>query len=123
MIDFRNTIIKSIESNIKKLSLQAIENKTQMWNILTLIIIDDLIEWSKSVVDASSKVTEQLVSLRNKLVRDYYEDLKICRYHNTPNEFVYANVNTPQASHDWDRVWDNPNCHILTVNRIPESKE
>lgn len=92
----------------KKLSLQAQPDNKGFKAIMNLIIISDLIEWAEVLEDATQKET-MLVKLKNKFLRCYKNDLKICQAYNTNNELIYSNVNTPQGNYDWDRVWDNYN--------------
>lgn len=101
MIDLNRTIEYNIVDKFKMLSLQA-TNINNTKDIISLILIDDMIVWAGDLQDASKKEA-LLVMLKNKLLTCYKNKLKLCRY-NGGEELMYSNVNTAQDRYEWLKV-------------------
>lgn len=103
MIDVNNTIYKSIQKAIGMLRFQAIDDSKTFRAILELIILDDVMDWAKSL-DLPQKILEQLIERKTKLI--------LCNpafdVQYDQGSTAYTNVNTPQTSSTWKRIWDQP---------------
>lgn len=104
MIDIKKTILETIKNKIKKLRFLGKNDTKGFKKILSLIILDDLFEWS-NYLDAPQSIQKKLQDMRNKYIlcqRDF-----IIKY-GEPST-AYVNVNTPQTNDTWKRVWDSKN--------------
>lgn len=73
--------------------------------LLSLIIVDDMIQWAEDLDDAST-TEANLVLLKQHLLRCYSDNLKLCYDYTSDSQQSYTNVNTPQGTYDWNRIWD-----------------
>lgn len=104
MINVKMTILETIKDKIKKLRLLGQNNPKVFKKILSLIILDDLCEWS-DYLDVPQSVQKKLQDMRNNYIlcnRDF-----IIEYGEPLT--AYVNVNTPQTNDTWKRVWDSEN--------------
>lgn len=108
-----STIQQSIIDNFGKLRYQAKDNPKAFKDILKVVMLDDIIEWSASVLGMSpdlSRIQQKLKDLQmqfilcNSAFSKQYID----------SETAYVNVNTPQSNSTWKRVWDSEHC--ITTN-------
>lgn len=76
--------------------------------LLSLIIVDDMIQWAEDLDDASA-TEANLVLLKEHLLRCYSDNLKLCYDYTSDSQRSYTNVNTQQGTYDWNRIWDTPN--------------
>lgn len=101
-----STIQQSIIDTFGKLRYQAKDDPKAFKDILKIIILDDMIEWSNSV----SGMQSDLKKIQQKL-RDLQTQFILCNpafsKQYIDSELAYVNVNTPQSSSTWKRVWDS----------------
>lgn len=127
MIDVKRTITSTIKDKIDKLRKLAVNDTKAFKKILYLIIMDDLLDWS-AYLDAPETLQMQLKKARVDFIllntefvierfKETYTDLD-------GNPIVikqlqpYVNVNTPQTTDTWKRVWDAPSDTIFVAERI-----
>lgn len=108
MIDIECTLIKNIQDKIKKLSLQGVSDSIGFRQLLSIVMLTDLIEWAEALQDTSG-MEQALVKLRDKLLVCYSKNIKLCHNYSKEAMSVYASTNIPHSNPMWDRVWDNPN--------------
>lgn len=101
-----STIYQSIIDNFGKLRYQAIDNPKAFKDILKVMMLDDIIEWSASVLGMSPDLRE----IQQKL-KDLQTQFILCNSafskQYMDSETAYVNVNTPQSNDTWKRVWDS----------------
>lgn len=123
MIDIKKTIFSSIINKLNQLRFQAKDNPKEFRSILELIILDDVIEWTGNT-QLPEGLLDKLMEKRIQLI--------LCNSAFTPeyidSETTYVNVNTPQTSSTWQRVWDSdcirlPESSILTELESLETSE
>lgn len=102
MIDIDKTIYKNVLNKINQLRYQAKSDTKAFKSILKLIFVNDMIEWASQ---APEGVKEKLHKIQQQLI--------LCNAHITPEyedtSLAYTNVNTPQTTDTWKRVWDSYN--------------
>lgn len=102
MIDIDKTIYKNVLNKINQLRYQAKNDTKAFRSILKLIFVNDMIEWASQ---APEEVKEKLHKIQQQLI--------LCDSHITPEyedtSLEYTNVNTPQTTDTWKRVWDSYN--------------
>lgn len=108
MVDIECTLIKNIQDKIKKLSLQGVSDSLGFRQLLSIVMVTDLIEWAESLQDTSG-MEEALVKLRDKLLVCYSKNIKLCHNYSKEAVSIYTSTNIPSSNQMWDRVWDNPN--------------
>lgn len=106
MVNIECTLIQNIKDKIKRLSLQGVSDPIGLRQILSIIVISDLIEWTESLNDAS-EVEAFLVKLRNDLLMCYSKNLKLCNDYNSQDMRAFTSTNISESIPMWDRVWDN----------------
>ena len=97
MIDVKNTILETIKDKMKKLRFLGRLDSKGLKKVLSLIVLDDLYEWS-NYLEAPQSIQKKLKDMRNKYIlcqRDF-----IIEYNNEV-EGAYVNVNTPQTNSTW----------------------
>lgn len=103
MIDIDKTIYKNVLNKINQLRYQAKSDTKAFKSILKLIFVNDMIEWASQ---APEEVKEKLHKIQQQLI--------LCNAHITPEyedtSLAYTNVNTPQTTDTWKRVWDTDNA-------------
>lgn len=114
MIDVKKTILATINDKMKKMRFLGENDPKGLKTILALIVLDDLYDWSDYLEDPSP-LQKKLQDLRTQFI--------LCQHvfkiqHTQANGF-YVNVNTPQTSHTWKRVWDAPDLINLEDSYIP----
>lgn len=106
MINLDCTLLKSIEAQIKKASINAEFDSLVLNKILALIILTDIIQWAEKIQPESIE-EQKLVQLKDKLLMCYEKYLNVCHSYDEDITKVYTNVNTPQTIYDWQRIWDS----------------
>ena len=110
MIDIDKTIYKNVLNKINQLRYQAKSDTKAFKSILKLIFVNDMIEWASQ---APEEVKEKLHKIQQQLI--------LCNAHITPEyedtSLAYTNVNTPQTTDTWKRVWDSDHA-----TKIPDSQ-
>ena len=103
MIDVDKTIYKNVLDVVNRMRYQADSNKNAFKAILQLIFVNDMIEWASQEPE---EVKEKLHKIQQQLI--------LCNAHITPEyedtSLAYTNVNTPQTTDTWKRVWDSDNA-------------
>lgn len=111
MIDIDKTIYKNVLNKINQLRYQAKSDTKAFKQILKLIFVNDMIEWASQ---APEEVKEKLHKIQQQLI--------LCNAHITPEyedtSLAYTNVNTPQTTDTWKRVWDSYNKIEITDDDI-----
>lgn len=102
MIDVNNTILKSLYNAFGKLRFQAKDDPNTFKSILELIIINDVIEWANGL-DIPQSIQKQLFDKRTEFMMC---NPALTLQYGQGSE-AYVNVNTPQNSDTWKRVWDS----------------
>lgn len=102
MIDVKSTILETIKDKIKKLRFLGKNDTIAFKKILSLIVLDDLYEWS-NYLDDSQAVQKKLQDLRVNYIL-CQKDFNIQYF---PQENFYVNVNTPQTNYTWVRMFDS----------------
>lgn len=101
-----STIQQSIIDTFGRLRYQAKDDPKAFKNILKVVMLDDIIEWSASVLGMSSELSE----IQSKL-RDLQTQFILCNSafskQYIDSQTAYVNVNTPQSNSTWKRVWDS----------------
>lgn len=105
MIDLDKTILKTIEENIKMQAFQAKDDSNTRRLVLSLIILQDLMEWCESKED-DNRTYKIIRDLQYKLIRNNYDVLNIVKDYFSDEILAYRNVNTPQTRYTWQRVFD-----------------
>lgn len=105
MIDLDKTILKTIEENIKMQAFQAKDDSNTRRLVLSLIILQDLMEWCESKED-DNRTYKIIRDLQYKLIRNNYDSLNIVKDYFSDEILAYRNVNTPQTRYTWQRVFD-----------------
>lgn len=114
MIDVKMTILETIKDKIKRLRFLGDNNHKTFKKILSLIVLDDLYDWS-NYLDAPQHIQKKLQDLRNQYIL-CQRDFKI---QHAPYQDYYVNVNTPQSNDTWKRVWDSE--HVIEITEdIPK---
>lgn len=108
MIDVKMTILETIKDKIKRLRFLGDNNPKTFKKILSLIVLDDLYDWS-NYLDAPQHIQKKLQDLRNQYIL-CQRDFKI---QHAPYQDYYVNVNTPQSNDTWKRVWDSQ--HVIEI--------
>lgn len=122
MVNIECTLIQNIKDKIKRLSLQGVSDPIGLRQILSIIVISDLIEWTESLNDAS-EVEAFLVKLRNDLLMCYSKNLKLCNDYNSQDMRAFTSTNISESLPMWDRVWDNPGNRIIPSGLVVPDKE
>lgn len=113
MINIDKTIYKSVINRLNLLRYQAQDDPKQFKDLLKLIILHDVLEWAISL-DAPQDLQEQLkqkeleIILCNPAISIQYLD----------SSLAYVNVNTPQTTDTWKRVWDSKNVITISDDEI-----
>lgn len=101
-----STIQQSIIDTFGRLRYQAKDDQKAFKDILKVVMLDDIIEWSNSV----SGMRTDLKKMQQKL-RDLQIQFILCNSvfskQYIDSETAYVNVNTPQSNSTWKRVWDS----------------
>ena len=105
MIDLDKTILKTIEENIKMQAFQAKDDSNTRRLVLSLIILQDLMEWCESKED-DNRTYKIIRDLQYKLIRNNYDSLNVVKDYFSDEILAYRNVNTPQTRYTWQRVFD-----------------
>lgn len=133
MIDVKKTITSTIKDKIDQLRKLAINDTKAFKKVLYLIILDDLLDWS-SYLDAPETLQMELKKARVDFILANTEFV-IERFDETytdpaGNPIVikplqpYVNVNTPQTTDTWKRVWDAPaDTTFVTTTIEPTVKD
>lgn len=107
-----STIQQSIIDNFGKLRYQAKDDPKAFKDILKVMMLDDIIEWSASVLDCG----RDLHYVQTKL-RDLQTKFILCNpafsKQYIDSETAYVNVNTPQSIDTWKRVWDSEHARTF----------
>lgn len=85
--------------------------------LLSLIIVDDMIQWAEDLDDASA-TEANLVLLKEHLLRCYSDNLKLCYDYTSDSQRSYTNVNTPQGTYDWNRIWDTSGLDTMSSGEV-----
>ena len=113
-----STIQQSIIDTFGKLRYQAKDDPKAFKDILKIIILDDIIEWSNS----ASGMQSDLKKMQQKL-RDLQTQFILCNpafsKQYIDSELAYVNVNTPQSNSTWKRVWDSESCVNADIQLPP----
>lgn len=120
MVDFYNTLKSSIVDRIRDLSFTAVPNPKGFRQILALMMIHDLIEWTDTL-SGESPLRDTLVEIRERMLVSYSDNLHICEDYRHEDRETYIGINLPQTEYTWDRVWDNPDNVVL--NDVEEPHE
>lgn len=112
MINVKATILCTIKEYINKLRFLGKNDPKIFKNILYLIVLDDLFDWSAYLED-SQHVQKQLRELRTTFILQNPEFNAI----NEPENY-YVNVNTPQTHYTWKRIWDAPKLDSLDESKV-----
>lgn len=113
MINIDKTIYESVIKKLNLLRYQAQDNPKHFKDLLKLIILHDVLEWSVSL-DIPQDLQEQLkqkeleIILCNPAISIQYSD----------SSLAYVNVNTPQTTDTWKRVWDSKNVITIPDNEL-----
>lgn len=111
MIDVDKTIYKNVLNVVNRMRYQADSNKNAFKAILQLIFVNDMIEWASQEPE---EVKEKLHKIQQQLI--------LCNAHITPEyedtSLAYTNVNTPQTTDTWKRVWDSDNAIKILDGQI-----
>lgn len=113
MINIDKTIYESVIKKLNLLRYQAQDNPKHFKDLLKLIILHDVLEWSISL-DIPQDLQEQLkqkeleIILCNPAISIQYSD----------SSLAYVNVNTPQTTDTWKRVWDSKNVITIPDNEV-----
>lgn len=102
MIDYEKTILSTIVDKINRLRYQAQDDSKAFKAVLQLIILDDMLEWAEQ--HEPEQVLEKLYDLRHQFVM--CSNIFNKEYSN-PSTDPYINVNVPQTTDTWKRVWDS----------------
>lgn len=101
MLDVDKTIFSSVIDALGQLRYQAKDDPKRFKAILTLIIMNDMLEWAFGQTD-NHCILEKLEDMRHRFI--------LCntafKQEYTDNLSTYVNVNIPQTSATWKRVWD-----------------
>ena len=108
MINVKKTIYNNLNRGMDRLRLLADNNTKLFKKILSLIVLDDVYDWSE-YLDDKQAIQKKLRELRTNFIL-CNQDLEVCRM---PVGREYVNVNTPQSDDTWNRVWDNKD--VVTV--------
>lgn len=103
MIDVKRTIFETIKDRFDKMRFLGDNNPKALKKILSLIVLDDIFDWS-AYLDDSQAVQKRLQEMRTNYIMCNKEFL--IQY--LPMDNYYINVNTPQTGTTWVRVWDHP---------------
>lgn len=114
MIDVKETIYETLKSALYKLRFLADNNTKLFKKIISLIILDDVFEWSTYLSD-SQDIQEKLKNLRVQYILKNCEFLK--EYDN--DILSYVNPNVPQTNYTYKRIWDSPEAIIITSKILP----
>lgn len=109
MINIKSSILGNIKKAFRRLRRYGDNNYKLFKKILSLIIIDDLFEWS-FYLDDKQAIQKKLQEMRIKYLT-CNKDLEICR--DEIIDQLYINVNTPQTNYTWNRVWDDSNAIVV----------
>lgn len=100
MINVDKTIYKNVLDVVNRMRYQADNDKNAFKAILQLVFINDMIEWASQEPE---EVKEKLLKKQQSLI--------LCNSHINPEyidtSLAYTNVNTPQTTDTWKRVWDS----------------
>lgn len=118
MLDVDKTIYSSVIDALGQLRYQAKDDPKRFKAILTLIIMNDMLEWAFGQTD-NHCILEKLEDMRHRFI--------LCntafKQEYTDNLSTYVNVNTPQTSATWKRVWDVAGRegvnYISPVDKLP----
>lgn len=107
-----STIQQSIIDTFGRLRYQAKDDPQAFKDILKIVILDDIIEWSNS----ASGMQPDLKKMQQKL-RDLQTQFILCNpafsKQYIDSETAYVNVNTPQSNSTWKRVWDSEHARTF----------
>ena len=97
MINVKGTIYKSIVHWVKQLRKLANNNTTAFKHIISLIVLDDMLDWA-DYLDASQSVQKCLKDKRLAMIRQFkeFKTVNDCR-----EAHFYVNVNLPQSTYTW----------------------
>ena len=114
MINVKKTIYNNLNKGMDRLRLFADNNTKLFKKVLSLIVLDDVYEWSEYLDDKQS-IQKKLRDLRTNFIL-CNQDLEVCKM---PVGHEYINVNTPQSDDTWKRVWDSEDVVILEGDQQP----
>lgn len=101
-----STIQQSIIDTFGKLRYQAKDDPKAFKDILKIIILDDIIEWSNSASGMQSDLKKMQQKLRDLQIQFILCNSAFSKQY-IDSETAYVNVNTPQSNSTWKRVWDS----------------
>lgn len=101
-----STIQQSIIDTFGKLRYQAKDDPKAFKDILKIVILDDIIEWSNSASGMQSDLKKMQQKLRDLQIQFILCNSAFSKQY-IDSETAYVNVNTPQSNSTWKRVWDS----------------
>lgn len=117
MINFDETVYKTVLHTLGRIMYQADMNSVRLREVISLVILRDLYEWSIDrnmsdciIKDMKSKLTSYIIH------HPYFKTVHL------KNNY-YTNVNIPQEFASYQRVYDDPKTVIITnVNPTTDNK-
>lgn len=107
MINVKRTIFNAIKDQFDKMRFLGENNPDFLKKILFLIVLDDIYDWS-DYLDENQSIQKKLQEMRTNFI--LCNKIDACNF---PFNQFYVNVNTPQTSETWKRVWDAPCLTIV----------
>lgn len=112
-----STIQQSIIDTFGRLRYQAKDDPKAFKDILKIVILDDIIEWSNSASGMQSDLKKMQQKLRDLQIQFILCNSAFSKQY-IDSELAYVNVNTSQSNSTWKRVWDSE--HAITF--VEETK-
>ena len=113
MIEIGKTIIDTTVARVKELSLQAKQDPFKYRPLISLMIIQDLINWGENL-EIPKNLLDYLVQYRDTLMIKHPDYFKQYVIHSSN----YTNVNIHKDERQWQRVWDKRTWQGLPVGQI-----
>ena len=118
MIDIDQTIFYTIQEKIDRLRFLADNDVDAFKKVLYVIILHDLADWSKSIEDSHCTYNKLTQKIDEYILRN--PEFIIERITNTDS---YVNVNTPQTTFTWQRIWDDPEVIYNRDREISQTED
>lgn len=121
MINVKKTITSTIKDRIDRMRKIGENGAAALKKTLTLVIMDDVFDWAE-YLDAPQSLQKKLKEARVAYILNNSEFLieKEDAYFTVsdmpyiiPEMQPYVNVNTPQSTDTWKRVWDAPTLSLI----------
>ena len=103
MVNITKTLLDTLHKKFQMLSLQSINDTKGFKLILSVAILQDLIEWSENV-----GVSPQTISKLTKYRDSFIAKNPLCFTTSIDHSDRYTNVNIPDFEHVYQRVQDDP---------------